>query len=279
VSEDYLAEILRDLPLGPLGYFTSVDSTNDQALRWAEAGAPHLALVVADEQTAGRGRMGRQWFTPPGAALAFSLVLRPEFLRFDQSGSLGAQSTPISFPRLAALGTMAVCSALQVQLGLSSQIKWPNDVLLAGRKACGVLAEAHWQGDHLQSVILGIGINIARDSLPPESDLLFPATCVEAALGRSVDRWQLLVTVLEQLLGWLPRLATPEFLSFWESHLAYRGEQVRLFCDGNPPIDGQLLGLDSQGSLCLRTSEGLDLAFQAGEVHLRPLTGRPIRLN
>lgn len=279
MSEDVLIEILRGLPLGPLRYFTSLGSTNDQAALWAEGGAPHLSLVIADEQTAGRGRLGRHWFTPAGAALAFSLVLRPEFLRFNQNDNFSAQANPIPVSRLTALGTVAVCSALQVQLGLSPQIKWPNDVLLAGSKVCGVLAEAHWQGERLQAVILGIGINVAADSLPPEQDLLFPATCVEVASGRTVDRWQLLVAVIEQLMGWLPRLASPDFLSFWESHLAYRGEQVSLIPNGSPPIEGQLLGLDSQGALLMRIADGQEVAFQAGEIHLRPLTGRAIQLN
>lgn len=273
MNEDSLREILRDIPLGPVRYFDSVDSTNDAAARWVEDGALNLSLVVADEQTKGRGRLGRRWFTPAGAALAFSLVLRPESLYLDQKDSFDKIEIPITIARLTALGTIAVCSALQAELGLDSDIKWPNDVLLAGRKVCGSLAEAHWHGERLQAVILGVGINVAPNSLPPERHLLFPAAYLEAALGQAVDRWQLLVAIIEQLLDWLPRLASPEFLSFWENHLAYRDEYVRLIRDGSPVIEGQLLGLDSQGALRLRTLDGQEIAFQSGEVHLRRLTG------
>ena len=266
MTEDSLKGILQEISLGPLRYFDSIGSTNDEAARWAGAGTPHLSLVVANEQTAGRGRLGRRWFTPAGTALAFSLVLRPEFIPISQNDN------PIAITRLTALGTVAVCSALGQCYDLVTHIKWPNDVLLAGRKTCGVLAEAYWQGEHLQAAILGIGINVARDSVPPEQDILFPSTCVEAALGRPVDRWELLVAVLKQLLGWLPRLSSAEFISYWEDHLAYRGEQVRIFNDCNPLIEGQLLSLDMQGALRLRTPDGQVITLQTGEIHLRPLT-------
>lgn len=136
-----------------------------------------------------------------------------------------------------------------------------------------MLADAHWHGEQLQAVILGVGINIASDSLPPEQELHFPATCVETALGRAVDRWQLLVAVIGQLLDWLPKLASPEFVSFWAGHLAYRGEHVCLYRDGNPIIEGQLLGIDTQGALLIRKLNDQVIAFWEGELHLRRLTG------
>jgi BirA family biotin operon repressor/biotin-[acetyl-CoA-carboxylase] ligase len=273
MTEEILREVLREIPISSVRYFDSIDSTNDEAARWIENGALNLSLVVADEQIAGRGRLGRRWFTPAGAALAFSLILHPEFLQFAQRDGLDENQIPIAITRLTALGTIAVCSAFQAQLGLDSDIKWPNDVLLAGKKVCGVLAEAHWHGEQLQAVILGVGINVASSSLPPEEDILFPATCVEMVLGQTVDRWKLLGAVIGQLLDWLPELASPEFLSFWEGHLAYRGEQVCLYQNGNSSIEGQLLGLDTEGALLIRTSNSRVIACRAGEVNLRRLTG------
>lgn len=263
---DALERVLVDLPLGPLRYFDQIDSTNAEALRWALEGAPHLSLVVADEQTAGRGRMGRRWFTPPGSALAFSLVLRPELLH-----------SPIAPPtRLTALGALAVCSALRSRYRFEAQIKWPNDVLAGGRKLAGVLVEADWLGDQIQAAVLGIGINVARDSVPPAEALLFPATCVEAAVGeqsaddKGIDRWTLLRSVLEAFLDWLPGLNSPEFLSAWESRLAYRGKRVRIVQEGTPAIEGQLLGLAEDGALRLGLPSGGEIAVQAGDLHLRP---------
>jgi len=266
---DMLAEILADLPLGPLYYFNSIGSTNAEALNLAREGAPHLTLVVADEQTAGRGRSKRRWFTPPGRALAFSLVLRPESLPFaaDPAGKDDGSS---DFTRLTAAGALAVAAALETLYGLEAQIKWPNDVLVGGRKLSGVLVEADWQGQELSSAVLGIGINVARDSEPPAVELLYPATSVEAVLGRSVDRWVLLRAVIGTLLDWLHRLDGPEFLQAWEARLAYRGQPVRVLQDSGAALEGELLGLEADGALLLRLPTGAVIRVLAGDVRLRP---------
>lgn len=260
MDENTLRAFLGDLPLGPIRWFDRVDSTNLEALRWASTGAPHLALVVADEQTAGRGRMGRRWFTPPGAALAYSLILRP------------AQLPATSLTRLTALGALAVCTGLSQRFGLNPQIKWPNDVLLDERKFAGVLAEAIWQGEKLEAAILGVGINIARESLPPEDALLFPATCLEDALANPIDRWIVFREVLNALFDWLPRLDTPDYLRAWEDRLAFRGQRVRLEREGQSAVEGLLAGLSQDGSLLLHLPSGQTRIVSAGEVHLRPVS-------
>ncbi|PJH75650.1 MAG: hypothetical protein CO064_05540, partial [Anaerolineae bacterium CG_4_9_14_0_8_um_filter_58_9] len=113
MNERELRRTLSDLPLGGVRYYEQTGSTNDVALAWASAGAPDLALVIADEQTAGRGRLGRKWVTPPGAALAFSLVLRPRPVERDV------------IPLYSALGALAVVSALEEKYGSKPEIKWP----------------------------------------------------------------------------------------------------------------------------------------------------------
>lgn len=278
-----LARLLADLPLGPLRFFAATGSTNDEAARWAQEGAPDLALVVADEQTAGRGRMRRRWFTPPGAALAFSLVLRPEGLAGaprrprQASAATGSGRSATTSPSigalLAGLGALAVSDALGA-LGLEARIKWPNDVLVSGRKLAGMLAEARWEGEALAFVILGIGLNVTPASLPPEEELLFPATCVEAELGRPVERWALLHGVLAALLERRARLASPSFLRAWEERLAFRGQAVWVLVEGSDPLQGEVLGLDSGGALRLRTPSGGEITLQAGEVSLRPVDRR-----
>jgi BirA family biotin operon repressor/biotin-[acetyl-CoA-carboxylase] ligase len=146
-----LQTLLSDLPLGAVRYFDTIGSTNDLAARWAEDGAPDLSLAAADEQTAGRGRLGRRWITPPGAALAFSLVLK--------------DSRKTDILRYTALGALAVCDALNAAFSpmLPAQIKWPNDVIIA-MEAGGRAGEAHWQGEASPPMILGIGINVAPTS-------------------------------------------------------------------------------------------------------------------
>jgi BirA family biotin operon repressor/biotin-[acetyl-CoA-carboxylase] ligase len=257
-----LATKLADLHLPAIRFYQVAGSTNDEAKTWAEQDAPDLALVVADEQTAGRGRAGRRWYTPAGAALAFSLVLHPS-----------AGERPY-LTRFTALGTLAVCQALSTRYGLAAQIKWPNDVLLTGRKVAGVLAETHWTGDQLTAVVLGIGINVATRSvsaaaLPPAA-LNFPATCIEASLGRPPERLELLHAVLAALLEWRPRLGSPEFVPAWEASLAFRDQWV-FFVPGEGSGTAQealVLGLAPDGALRLRTRQGVEITANIGELRL-----------
>ena len=262
-----LKTLLQKLPLGGLRYFDQIASTNDEAAEWVKADCPDLALVVADEQTAGRGRSGRKWFTPAGSALAFSLVLRAEdhikqLLKYQNTA------------RLNGLGALAVCKTLQNEYNLPAKIKWPNDILVDGKKLAGVLAEAHWIGNELAAVVLGIGINVATSSVPPENwDTLnpnpFPATSVETVLDRAVDRWVLLSAVLRELLIWREQLSEPGFLAAWEENLAFKGEWVQVISPGMaaPLETGQILGLAEDGALQIQAESGEISLLRAGEIH------------
>ena len=270
MDQSDLERLLKELALGPVRYFAQIGSTNAEALQWADAGAPDLALVVAGEQTAGRGRQGRKWFTPPGAALAFSLVLRG--LPHEDQTAGGEASARLA--HLTALGALAVSQALQQAYNLPAQIKLPNDVLLERRKVSGILVEAQWLGDRLSAAVLGIGINVSPASVPAESELIYPATCVEAVVGREVNRWQLLYTVLEDLLSWRSRLGAQDFLHAWEQRLAFKGQQVYLYAgtaaQGQPDHQGILVGLDAEGCLKIRTQTGELRTLCSGELRLRP---------
>jgi BirA family biotin operon repressor/biotin-[acetyl-CoA-carboxylase] ligase len=261
MNQAQLEETLKDLPLGRLEYFPTTGSTNDLAAQWAAAKAPNFSLVMADEQTTGRGRSGRKWHTPPGAALALSLVLRGEDLR------------PAYIPRTAGLGALAVCEAL-LDLGLDAQIKWPNDVLINGEKVCGVLAEAHWLGDQLQALILGIGVNITPEALPPQDQLTFPATSVQSTLEIPVDRLEVLKAILENILNWWGKLGTKAFIQAWDEHLAYKNQPVSLVSGPDSVVEGRVLGLDQGGGLILARNNGEQSIYQAGEIHLRPRVDR-----
>jgi len=232
-------------------------STNTEGIRWAEEGVPNLSLVVTDEQTAGRGRSDRIWQTPPGVALAFSLIIRPE------------QNGVISTSRLTGLGALAVCDVLQSGYKVPAKIKWPNDVLVSDSKLAGVLVETVWQGDEIQSAVLGIGINVARNSVPSQEELDFPATSVEAVLRGTVDRWMLLKEVLEAILPRLPQLDQDRFIEVWEANLAFRGKQVQILRDGAEPDQGQIKGLNHEGFLRLRLSNGEEKLIQSGDLKLR----------
>jgi len=260
MDQRILAERLCGLPLADIRYFESLGSTNDTAAAWALQGAADASLVIANQQTKGRGRTGRQWFTYPGAALAFSLVLRPSPQEYQGLAGL--------IPRYTGLGALAVSQALQTHSGLLAEIKWPNDVLVRDRKLCGVLAEGHWVGDRLAFVILGVGINIAAQAIPPEETLLFPATSLEAELGFDVDRITILRAVLVEITRWRAGLMDEKFLRSWESKLAYQGDWVQLISEGQASVlaTGQIIGLAPDGALRLRTRSGEELVFRSGEI-------------
>jgi BirA family transcriptional regulator, biotin operon repressor / biotin---[acetyl-CoA-carboxylase] ligase len=246
------------LPDRPFRYFPSIGSTMDAARAWAEAGAPDGAVVAADEQTSGRGRLQRRWVTRPGSALAFSIVLRPTLAELPHLALLSP------------LGGLAVCTALENTLGLAPQIKWPNDVLLARHKTCGILAEAFWQGPQLEAVILGIGINIAPGSVPPLQELLFPATCVEDFTHQPVERNALLAAILDRLDAWRAQLGSPAFMDAWQARLAFRGEPVEIQFPANPALVGRLQGVDTDGNLRIALESGEMVSVAAGDVRLRP---------
>lgn len=268
---------LNKLPLGGIRYLPQVGSTNDEAARWIAQSAPNMSLVLTDEQTAGRGRSGRTWIAPAGSSLIFSLILHPQ--------QLGAHL----LPRLTALGALAVEETLRNYYDLPAQIKWPNDVLVHRQKVCGVLTEAQWDEDQVKALILGIGINVARQSsieanrMADESTL--PATSLEDLLDRPVDRLYLLGKVLEEIFRWQPRLASQDFLQAWEANLAFRGEWVVINLGDSPGKDGlprtlerqsptieegKVMGLFQDGSLRLRTAVGEIVKVSVGEIHLRP---------
>jgi BirA family biotin operon repressor/biotin-[acetyl-CoA-carboxylase] ligase len=270
-----LRRVLSDLPLSAMRYYDSIGSTNDDAAAWIEAGAQDLSLVVADEQTSGRGRLQRRWFTPPQAGLALSLILR-------HSQPVNSEAASRLLSRLSGLGALGVCTALKANCQAEAQIKWPNDVLLNGSKVAGILAEATWRGDLLEGVVLGVGVNITPQAIPPDTELNFPATCVETETGTLVDRLNLLHAILEQIIFWRQRLATPDFLQAWELHLAYKGEWVRVLnsvpsqpsaeaAETETVCEGQLLGLDASGGLRLGDRSGQVIVIHSGELHLRPL--------
>ncbi|GAB4415671.1 MAG: hypothetical protein Kow002_00950 [Anaerolineales bacterium] len=250
--------LLTQLPLGEIRSFDSIGSTNDYAMQWADQGAGDLSLVLANEQTAGRGRTGHKWFTPQNTALAFSLILRP-------TGEERAHPA-----RTTGLLAVALTESL-LQHGLNPLIKWPNDILLNASKVAGILVESIWAGDQLEALILGMGVNVHKGAVPPANELRFPATSVEDALGASISREILLKDILTALLAWRPKLGTAAFMAVWEKNLAYIGQQVRVWKGSEVAVMGKLLGLNPDGSLHLQDEHGKSVTVHFGEVHLRSL--------
>lgn len=264
MDQSKLENALADLPLGRIEYVESVGSTNDIAATWVAKKVENLSLIVANEQTDGRGRSGRRWFTPPGSALAFSLIIH---------NNTNLSSKVVG--RLTGLGALAVCEALEESYKLKPMIKWPNDVLLDGKKMCGVLVETQWLGESFEAAIIGIGINIATSSIPPAEIINFPATSIESVLAKTVDRISLLENVLRKLLIWRESLDHLDFIKAWEKRLAYKNQRVQIIKQDRSTIAGRVKGLDEQGRLQLLMHSGENISFHTGEIQLRPLVDRP----
>ncbi len=251
-DQEHIEKRLSGLPLGSIRFFESTGSTNDDALIWLSEGASDGSLIVADEQTSGRGRMKRHWITRKGTALAFSLVFKPELIS--------------SLPMYAPLGALGVSIALENLYGAKPEIKWPNDILMNRKKACGILAEASWQDGNLNGVVLGIGINIASSSVRHDDEFLFPAVSLEEALRMPVDRLDLLAEILQMIFIWQGRLDTAEFIEEWNRRLAFRGEMVTINQPGKEPMMATILHIARDGLLWVRRESGEEVPVSAGDI-------------
>jgi BirA family biotin operon repressor/biotin-[acetyl-CoA-carboxylase] ligase len=253
-----LLHYLANLQLGhPVYLFRTIGSTNDEAKLLAESGAPEGLLVIAEEQTAGRGRAGRSWITPPGHSLAFSLVLRPN-LPADRA------------TQLTMLAGLAACNAIEQVTPLQAKLKWPNDVVIAGKKAAGLLLETSLKNDRLDYAVLGLGLNVSL--APPPEAVDFPATCLKTEAAIEVNRMELLRLILEHLEKLYPQLgpADTPLYDAWRQRLAFLGEPI-IVRTAEGDRSGRLEGVTPQGALILRQETGEDLVVLAGDVRLRPL--------
>jgi BirA family transcriptional regulator, biotin operon repressor / biotin---[acetyl-CoA-carboxylase] ligase len=232
---------------GPRHHHRTTDSTNDRARELAVAGAESGSAVTADRQTAGRGRLGRVWSAPPGAALLCSIVLRPLESRHTM--------LPLAVP-------IAVCEVAETLAPVECAVKWPNDVWLGERKLAGVLIEARppdW-------AVIGVGLNlgIADDEFP--DDLRWPAV----SLGHGVGTDQALAALRESLGRWVA--AEPdEVASAFAARDALRGREVAWEGAGGAESDGvgRAAGIDARGNLIVETAEGERVILGSGEVSLR----------
>jgi BirA family biotin operon repressor/biotin-[acetyl-CoA-carboxylase] ligase len=273
-SQDVPADVRDELVrLGPrLGRFgerihwlRTASSTNDIAAHLADLGAEEGTVVVAEAQTAGRGRLGRVWFSPPGAGLYLSIVLRP--LPVAQV-SVARGFSPVHAPSalLTLAAGVALAEGVRASTGLPAEIKWPNDLLVGKRKLAGILAEAAAQGGALHFVVLGCGVNLRPAAYPP--DLAERATSIEAELDRPADRALILAEILAALAARYADLQQGRFdaiLSAWRERApSLRGSPVEW--DSPRGVQrGRAEDIDGTGALLVRAN-GRTERLIAGEV-------------
>lgn len=240
----------------PYRLFDEVGSTNDEAAAWAREGAPHGALVVAESQTKGRGRLGRAWSSPPGDDLYLSVVLRPRM-------------PPAAAPPLTLAVGLALLDTARA-FGASAHLKWPNDLLVeidgARRKVAGVLTEMATSGSRIEHVIVGIGLNVGAREFPPE--LTGVATSLRLATARAPDRGEVLVTLLDGLdrrYADFVAHGTPATVRTWKREVDFLGRIVTVSA-GREKITGLAQDLDDEGALILVDESGTRHRLWAGDV-------------
>jgi BirA family transcriptional regulator, biotin operon repressor / biotin---[acetyl-CoA-carboxylase] ligase len=225
----------------------SLPSTMDAASALAHDGARHGVVIVADEQTAGRGRRGTTWQSPPGAGLYFSFIARPG----------GTRDTPL----ITLAAGVAVREGIQQATGLTPDLKWPNDVMVGTRKLAGILAEGMSIGSPDQAVIVGVGVNLQPAAYPP--DVAARATSLEGELGKPIDREQVFAAMLTSLWERLAQLEQKpgDILRAWRA-ASPNATGTRVEWDGK---HGTTAGIDDSGALLVKTAAGVERII-AGEL-------------
>lgn len=233
-------------------YLTEVDSTNIYCKNWADDGAPHGAVAAADLQTAGRGRLGRAWSSPPGSGVWFSLVLRPTI-------------SPDKAPQISLTTAVGVAAGLR-ELGYDAGIKWPNDIYIGGRKVCGMLTEMRGSMESVDWVVVGIGINCLNKELPPEIKDI--ATTLALVSDKPVVRAEVLATVLNKLEYYYSMLADEGFADIRREWLANnitldKHVNIRTL---NETFFGEAIDMNEDGALLVKRDDGGEYTLVTGDV-------------
>jgi len=236
-------------------HFLELGSTMDVARELAKKGAPAGTIIIAETQTKGRGRLGREWLSPRGG-IYFTLILRPCI-------------SPAYAPRINLMAAVAVALTMRELFLLHAEVKWPNDVLIGGKKVCGILAEMDAELDRINYVNLGIGINA---NVPPQQ-LVETATSLQAELGREISRRDFLRALLTELEAWQERLMDSMLLQEWKRLSATLQRQVKIVA-ADQVVEGDAIDIDAYGALLVRNRSGEINRILAGDcVHLRERGG------
>ena len=262
IAEEEVASRLQTERMGrQIRYFSRIDSTNQYAKRIAEEGAPDGTLIIADEQTAGKGRSGRTWVTPPAEAIAFTLLLRPKL-------------SPDRISMVTLVMGLAVTNAVNSLYGVSAGIKWPNDVVIKGRKLCGILTEMSAEVRQANYIVIGVGINANLTSFPEVIKEI--ATSLKLELGRDINRAELIARVMAEFERLYAEFEAQGDLGAvmqeYNELCLNAGSKVRVL-DPNGEYTGTSRGINSMGELLVETEDGKMQEVYAGEVSVRGIYG------
>lgn len=261
LSSEELKSIRRTAWAGrEIFYFPVIDSTNTRAKQLAEGGCPAGTLVVAEQQEAGKGRRGRSWVSPEGCGVFMTLLLKPDI-------------HPDNASMLTLVAALAVSGAIEKLTKMTAGIKWPNDIVINGKKICGILTEMSMQFDCINHVVVGIGINVHNETFPEDVSRI--ATSLYLESGVHYNRAALIEEILEQFETYYAVYLKTEDLSGlvreYDAHLVNLHQKVKVL-DPAEPFEGEAQGITPRGELIVDTQEG-KMLVSAGEVSVRGIYG------
>lgn len=242
-------------------YFDTIDSTNTKAQELAEKGYPSGTLVVADKQESGKGRRGRSWVSPSGTGIFMTLMIKPDI-------------NPNNASMLTLVAALAVAKAITSVTGEKALIKWPNDIVINGKKVCGILTEMNAQFDYINHIVVGIGINVHNESFPEEISQMASSLMIEAG-GKRFHRAQIIAETMSYFEQYYDTFLKTQDLSAlvreYDELLVNRNKSVRVL-DPKEPFDGKAMGITPKGELIVDTWESRKLV-SSGEVSVRGIYG------
>lgn len=242
-------------------YFDTIDSTNTKAQELAEKGYPSGTLVVADKQESGKGRRGRSWVSPSGTGIFMTLMIKPDI-------------NPNNASMLTLVAALAVAKAITSVTGEDALIKWPNDIVVNGKKVCGILTEMNAQFDYINHIVVGIGINVHNESFPEEISQMASSLMIEAG-GKRFHRAQIIAETMSYFEQYYDTFLKTQDLSAlvreYDELLVNRNKSVRVL-DPKEPFDGKAMGITPKGELIVDTWESRKLV-SSGEVSVRGIYG------
>lgn len=242
-------------------YFDTIDSTNTKAQELAEKGYPSGTLVVADKQESGKGRRGRSWVSPSGTGIFMTLMIKPDI-------------NPNNASMLTLVAALAVAKAITSVTGEKALIKWPNDIVVNGKKVCGILTEMNAQFDYINHIVVGIGINVHNESFPEEISQMASSLMIEAG-GKRFHRAQIIAETMSYFEQYYDTFLKTQDLSAlvreYDELLVNRNKSVRVL-DPKEPFDGKAMGITPKGELIVDTWESRKLV-SSGEVSVRGIYG------
>ena len=242
-------------------YFDTIDSTNIKAQELVEKGYPSGTLVVADKQESGKGRRGRSWVSPSGTGIFMTLMIKPDI-------------NPNNASMLTLVAALAVAKAITSVTGEEALIKWPNDIVVNGKKVCGILTEMNAQFDYINHIVVGIGINVHNESFPEEISQMASSLMIEAG-GKRFHRAQIIAETMSYFEQYYDTFLKTQDLSAlvreYDELLVNRNKSVRVL-DPKEPFDGKAMGITPKGELIVDTWESRKLV-SSGEVSVRGIYG------